>query len=202
MSSATLSGSRVRSRMKLAMSSSSQPSLPPSSLRQRVSVLELRRMRLRLASNIIGGHKALFAILFLVGVGIVAFQAGAYYYYQKSSACPDPCRVSTLMVETLINYGNGTSHWFNETDVRSDCNFYQLTSSVARIQALPSALSCSMLSFALRLTVPYPPPPGVVTVRTSPPFAGRVVFEDKLVILFPRISPYVPGDPEFPPNNP
>ena len=98
-------------------------------------------MRLRLASNIIGGHKALFAILFLVGVGIVAFQAGAYYYYQKSSACPDPCRVSTLMVETLINYGNGTSHWFNETDVRSDWNFYQLTSSVARVQATyyPSA---------------------------------------------------------------
>src|SRR2546425_12090546 len=59
-----------------------------------------------------------------------------------------------------------------------------------------------MLSFALRLTVPYPPPPGVVTVRTSPPFAERVVFEDKLVILFLRTIPYTPGDPDFPPNNP
>src|SRR5437773_12242461 len=111
LSSATLLGSRFRSLMKLATSSSSRPSLPPSSLPQRVSVLELRWMRPRLASNIIGGHKALFVILFLVGAGIVAFQAGAYYYYQKSSACPDPCRVSTLMVETPINYGNGTSYW-------------------------------------------------------------------------------------------
>ena len=92
-------------------------------------------MRPRLASNIIGGHKAVFAILFLFGAGIVGFQAGAYYYYQKSSSCPDPCRVSTLMVETLINYGNGTSQWINKTDVPSDWSFYQLTTSVAKVQA-------------------------------------------------------------------
>jgi len=89
----------------------------------------------RLASSIIGGHKALFAILFLVGAGIVAFQAGAYYYYQKSSACPDPCQGSTIMVETLINYGNGTRHWINKTDVPSDWNFYELTASISTVQA-------------------------------------------------------------------
>jgi hypothetical protein len=89
----------------------------------------------RLGSTIIGDHKVFFVILFLVGAGIVAFQAGAYYYYQKSSACPDPCQGSTLAVEILINYGNGTSQWINRTDVSSDWNFYQLTASISKVQA-------------------------------------------------------------------
>src|SRR2546427_12856351 len=96
--------------MKLATSSSSQQLLPPSSLRQRASVLELHLKWRRLASSIIGGHKALFASLLLVGAGIDAFQGGAYYDYQKSSACPGPGPGSTLMVETLINYRNRTRH--------------------------------------------------------------------------------------------
>jgi len=88
-----------------------------------------------LGSTIIGDHKAFFVILFLVGAGIVAFQAGAYYYFQKSSACPDPCQGSTVTVETLINYGNGTSQWINKTGISSDWNFYQLTTSIAKVQA-------------------------------------------------------------------
>ena len=77
-----------------------------------------------------------FAILFLVGAGIVAFQAGAYYYYQRSSStCPSPCRGSMVSVETLINYGNMTSQWINKTDVPSDWNFYQLTTSISSVQA-------------------------------------------------------------------
>jgi hypothetical protein len=88
-----------------------------------------------LGSTIIGDHKVFFAVLFLIGGGIVAFQAGAYYYYQKSSVCPDPCRGSAITVETLINYGNGTSKWVNKTDVPSDWNFYQLTSSISKVQA-------------------------------------------------------------------
>ena len=86
--------------------------------------------------SIVSEHKGFFAILFLVGAGIVAFQAGAYYYYQRSSStCPSPCRGSMVSVETLINYGNGTSQWINKTDVPSDWNFYQLTASIARVQA-------------------------------------------------------------------
>jgi hypothetical protein len=91
----------------------------------------------RLGLNIIGEHKAFFVVLFLLGAGVVAFQASAYYYYQKSSsACPNPCQGTTVNVETLINYGNDTSQWINKTDVPSDWNFYQLTTSIARVQAM------------------------------------------------------------------
>jgi hypothetical protein len=86
--------------------------------------------------NIIGEHRIFFAILILLGAGIVAFQAGAYYYYERStSSCLSPCQEPTVAVETLINYGNGTSHWINKTDVPSDWNFYQLTATIARVQA-------------------------------------------------------------------
>jgi len=89
----------------------------------------------RLGSTVIGDHKVFFVILFLVGAGIVAFQAGAYYYYQKSSACPDPCQGSTVTVEILLNYGNTTIQWINKTDVPSNWNFYQLTNSISNVQA-------------------------------------------------------------------
>src|SRR6267143_3766731 len=36
----------------------------------------------------------------------------------------------------------------------------------------------------------------------SPRVAVRVVFEDKLVILFLFTIPYAPGDPDIPPDNP
>ncbi len=86
--------------------------------------------------SVIGEHKAFFAALFLVAAIIVGFQASAYYYYEKSNiACPSPCERSTVAVQTLINYGNGTSQWINKTGVPSDWNFYQLTNSIARVQA-------------------------------------------------------------------
>jgi hypothetical protein len=88
-----------------------------------------------LGLSIIGEHKSFFAVLFLVGAGIVAFQAGAYYYYQRSSACPSPCQGPVAAVETLINYGNETIQWVNKTDVPSDWNFYQLTNSITRLEA-------------------------------------------------------------------
>ncbi|OLD12048.1 MAG: hypothetical protein AUI93_03170 [Crenarchaeota archaeon 13_1_40CM_3_52_10] len=90
----------------------------------------------RLGLYIIGEHKAFLAVLILIGAGIVAFQTGAYYYYQKStSACSTPCLGPTVKVETLINYGNTTSQWINKTDVPFDWNFYQLTTSISRVQA-------------------------------------------------------------------
>src|SRR5690242_13538440 len=92
-------------------------------------------MRPRLGSTIIGDHKGFFVVLFLVGAGIVAFQADAYYYYQKSSTCADPCQGPTVTVETMLNYGNGTSQWINKTEISSDWSFYQLTSSFAKVQA-------------------------------------------------------------------
>ena len=86
--------------------------------------------------SFVSQHKVFFSITILVATIIITVQASAYYYYQESiGACPNPCGESTVAIETLINYGNGTSYWINKTDVRSDWNFYQLTSSVARVQA-------------------------------------------------------------------
>jgi hypothetical protein len=85
--------------------------------------------------GVINEHKVLIAVVFLVGAGITAFQAGAYYYYQRSIACPNPCQGSVVSVDTLINYGNGTGKWINRTDVPSDWNFYQLTASISKVEA-------------------------------------------------------------------
>src|SRR5438132_5315589 len=121
--------------MKLVMSSSSLQLLLLSWLRRGASVLELRKMWRRLGLSIISEHKIFLSILMLVGAGIVAFQASAYYYYQKSSSdCPSSCNGTTVSVETLINYGNNTSQWINKTDVSSDWHLYQLTASISTAQ--------------------------------------------------------------------
>ena len=86
--------------------------------------------------SFISQHKAFFSSTILLAAIVIAVQGSAYYYYQKSnSVCTNPCQVSIVTVETLINYGNGTSHWINKTDVPSDWNFYRLTNSITRLQA-------------------------------------------------------------------
>lgn len=86
--------------------------------------------------DFISRHKISFAILFVASVGIVAFQVAAYFYYPRlTSICPGPCSGPTVTVDTLINYGNGTSVWVNKTDVPSSWNFYQLTESIASVQS-------------------------------------------------------------------
>jgi hypothetical protein len=68
-------------------------------------------------------------------------QAGAYYYFEKTYSLPsrDVCSTTNsltnssthITVDTLINYGNGTSRWFNRTNVPSNWNFYTLTTVLA-----------------------------------------------------------------------
>ena len=98
--------------------------------------------------NFISQHKAFFSITILLAAIIVAVQGSAYYYYQESnSSCPNPCGVPTVKVETLINYGNGTIQWINKTDVPSNWNFYQLTDSIAKVEAtFSSSISAHFVS--------------------------------------------------------
>jgi hypothetical protein len=93
-----------------------------------------------LRQDLISKHKAFFLYAILAVVLIVIVQAGAYYYYQKAndSSCPSPCAGTVVSVETLINYGNGTSNWINRTGVPADWNFYQLTTNIARVQSVYS----------------------------------------------------------------
>lgn len=89
-----------------------------------------------MATSFVGAHKPFFSLLLLVVAGIIAFQATSYYYYSRlTTDCPNPCSVSDVPVDTLINYGNGTSIWINKTDVPSKWNFYNLTASIARVDA-------------------------------------------------------------------
>ena len=86
--------------------------------------------------NFVSQHKAFFSTTILLAAIIVAVQGSAYYYYQKSnSACPSPCQGSNIRVETLINYGNGTSQWINRTNISSSWNFYDLTNNITKVQA-------------------------------------------------------------------
>ena len=87
----------------------------------------------------------LFLALLLVALGVIGFQTGAYYEFQKlflrnnssasnagnhgdsgsknSTASPS----NKVEVNTIFNYGNGTIAWFNKTKVSASWNFYNLT---------------------------------------------------------------------------
>ncbi|HZY94045.1 MAG TPA: hypothetical protein VFE98_04185 [Candidatus Bathyarchaeia archaeon] len=75
---------------------------------------------------------------------IISIQASAYYYFQKSypaaSKTSTTCSYSTtnsastsnsVEVNALLNYGNGTLHWYNQT-VPSTWNSYELTQHITR----------------------------------------------------------------------
>jgi len=74
---------------------------------------------------------------------LVVAQVGAYYYLQRSyggtlSTSSVNCSPSNggsvgnnVQTNTLINYGNGTLRWYNETSVPATWNFYQLTFHLA-----------------------------------------------------------------------
>ncbi len=82
----------------------------------------------------------LLAIL-LTGIGLLAFQTGAYYEFGKlfagttsvnDSGNHVPSNNSTqnsakIEVNTIFNYGNGTIRWSNGTKVPKTWNFYNLT---------------------------------------------------------------------------
>lgn len=85
-----------------------------------------------------------YLVLGLIAVALVVAQVGAYYYLQRSyggtlSTSSVQCSplngnsMGTNVVETntLINYGNGTIRWYNETNIPSSWNFYQLTLHLA-----------------------------------------------------------------------
>ena len=87
----------------------------------------------------------LFLALLLVALGVVGFQTGAYYEFEKlflrnnysasvagnhgdsgsnnNSTSPS----NNVEVNTIFNYGNGTITWFNKTRVSESWNFYNLT---------------------------------------------------------------------------
>lgn len=97
-------------------------------------------------------------MLLLVATALVSGSIGSYYYIRQLNSQalsrssdnshsggsssgggtgPGP-HTSYLHVNTLVNYGNGTSIWYNETEVPIGWNFYNLTVFVAngKVEAL------------------------------------------------------------------
>jgi len=84
-----------------------------------------------------------YLALGLIAALLVVAQVGAYYYLQRSyggalSTSSAQCSsnnssqgTSVVETNTLINYGNGTIRWYNETNIPSTWNFYQLTLHLA-----------------------------------------------------------------------
>lgn len=105
--------------------------------------MKLSGPSLRISAKLIG--------LFLVATAIVSGSIGSYYYLQELNSKSQSqnsgsshsggsksgtgngsqAQANYLDVITLVNYGNGTSTWYNETKVRPGWNFYNLTLFVA-----------------------------------------------------------------------
>ncbi len=87
-----------------------------------------------------------FLALLLVALGVIGFQTGAYYEFKRlflrntstanlsgnhTGPVPNNHNSTSSMkyieVNTIFNYGNSTSIWFNKTKVPQVWNFYNLT---------------------------------------------------------------------------
>jgi hypothetical protein len=72
--------------------------------------------------------------LLLIALTVAGVQLVSYYSLQRldtgvtsSKNCLDVC--------VLIDYGNGTNRWYNETNVAAGSNLYNFTISVAKVDA-------------------------------------------------------------------
>src|SRR5437867_3824604 len=90
-------------------------------------------------------HRLFYLILVVATLAITSAQVGAYYYVERSnngvtSGSSALCNylttgssgASEIVVNTLINYGNGTIKWYNQTTVPSSWNAYALTMYVTK----------------------------------------------------------------------
>src|SRR2546430_4028136 len=90
-------------------------------------------------------HRLFYLILVVATLAIASTQIGAYYYVERSnngvtSGSSALCNylttgssgASEVVVNTRINYGNGTIKWYNQTTVPSSWNAYALTMYVTK----------------------------------------------------------------------
>jgi len=95
------------------------------------------------------GHRRLYFAILLIAISLISIQVGAYYDLERfflsnngaaqntgshgsNGSGNNSGNQGTVAVNTLLNFGNGTSKWFNETKVPVSWNFYNLTLYMAR----------------------------------------------------------------------
>jgi hypothetical protein len=71
-------------------------------------------------------HRLFFAGIGIVTIAIILTQATAFYYAQRSNSDASPSGCS-VFVCSMINFGNSTVRWYNESSIPSRWNFYNLT---------------------------------------------------------------------------
>ncbi len=81
--------------------------------------------------------------LLLIILAVFSVQLGLYsrinsLFFPSSNNPAGSSNPNYLTISTLINYGNATSAWHNKTDVPLGWNFYQLTTTIARVDAYAS----------------------------------------------------------------
>lgn len=76
-----------------------------------------------------GTHRVFYLVLGLSVIVVLSVQVAAYYYFQTIYGSAGTGGMEA--VSTLINYGNGTLTWYNETNIPAGWNFYNLTLHIA-----------------------------------------------------------------------
>jgi hypothetical protein len=83
-------------------------------------------------------HPRLFIAILLIAISLVAIQVGAYYdlerlFLPSNSATQNSGSHggNVIAVDALLNFGNSTNKWFNESRVPVGWNFYNLTMYIA-----------------------------------------------------------------------
>ncbi len=79
----------------------------------------------------LGSHRIFYVSFSVIAVTIALTQATAFYYSQHASS-DSPRSGCSVFVCTLINFGNSTSRWYNETNVPVEWDFYNLTVFIAQ----------------------------------------------------------------------
>jgi hypothetical protein len=73
--------------------------------------------------------------ILLIAITVIAIQVGAYYDLERlflsNKGVAQHNGSHGITVNTLLNFGNGTSIWFNESSVPVGWNFYNLTLYIA-----------------------------------------------------------------------
>ena len=86
------------------------------------------------------GRNPLFYLGMVIVISVVLLvQAGAFI--QLQSLVYRGSDQNLMAVNTLFNYGNGTSRWANRSDVTAGSNFYELTVSLALAETTPKSIT-------------------------------------------------------------
>lgn len=103
---------------------------------------------------LLAGGASIAAVTFLIisatfGPGLLppSHSSGQVGGHNGNSTRPGPStNPNVISVDTLVNYGNGTSIWYNETNVPIGSNFYSLTLQIGNANFISESLGHFLVS--------------------------------------------------------